>query len=120
MQEAEFKAKIIAQWKKNSVYDTVFCIETEETTPGFPDVMARFTTSTGTTVWNFVEFKVSDKKGVIRFERSQPLFYKRHQDMRVTVIAFDNRSGSIVTFNTEELFDIESKHYMNMKLEVQL
>jgi hypothetical protein len=120
MQEAEFKAKKIRRWKDEGAYDKIFCIETEETLPGFPDTMARVEAKVLPDIWHFYEFKVSDKKGVIKFERSQPMFYRKHPDLGVRVIALDNRTGTEVLFHVEELFDMESRHYMNMKLEVQL
>lgn len=114
MQESDFKAKKIKEWEKLPTVDKVYCIETEETEPGFPDVMLR--NSAGG--YEFYEFKVSDANGVIKFKRSQPAFYRRNKGMNVTIIAYSNAKGETVTFKASLLFDKDSPFAINDRLEV--
>ena len=86
--EQEFKTEIIDLWKKAKTFKYVFCIETEETEPGFPDVMAIREDNTCA----FFEFKVTNKKGKMKFERSQPVFYMRHKEMEIHLFVYDNSS----------------------------
>ena len=86
--ENAFKNKWIKRnkhfWKK------MWCIETEETVPGFPDVLA----VDGNGKVHLIEFKVSDKRGVIRFQPTQPAFYKMNMDIPIHVVALTRKKGS--------------------------
>jgi hypothetical protein len=114
MLEAEFKKRHIEKWKKLGIYARVYCIESEETEPGFPDVIAQ------NGAFDFFEFKVSDARGVIKFQKTQPSFYKRNPNLRVTVVALDNRDGEVIMFPASALFEADSQFNINSKLEVQL
>lgn len=78
--EQEFKKAWISAygrfWKK------VFCIETEETVAGFPDVMCVDRDNR----IQLLEFKVSDRSGSIKFQPTQPAFYRMHPDIPVSVV----------------------------------
>lgn len=118
--EQQFKMSCIKDYFKK-VYDCVFCIETEETIQGFPDVMCLYKNlNVGTSVL-FYEFKYSNKSGKIKFQPTQPAFYKKYNDiMQIVIVAYDQRTKKAVKFPSSCLFDKESPYYMNEKAEVQL
>jgi hypothetical protein len=101
-QEAKFKADYIRDNKKRCCAE-YFCIETEETEPGFPD-----------TVWfmngryGLVEFKVSDKNGYITFKKSQPLFYRRHPSLYIRIYAWDVPHSRFVILEPEDVLQVKS------------
>ena len=71
--------------------------------------------------FDFFEFKVSDSRGVIKFQKTQPAFYKRNPNLRVTIVVLDNRDGSVIMFPAAALFSEDSSFKLNnIKLEVQL
>lgn len=118
--EQQFKMSCIKDYFKK-VYDCVFCIETEETIQGFPDVMCLYKNIMGETSTRFYEFKYSNKNGKIKFQPTQPAFYKKYNDTVYTIIvAYDQRTKTVVNFPSSCLFDKESPYYMNEKAEVQL
>lgn len=89
----------------------IFCIETEETVAGFPDVMELFTGGTTTAVVHFFEFKASDRYGNIEFQPSQPAFYKSNEDLKVRVVAYNRKSQRVHMFSANEIFDKNSPYY---------
>lgn len=118
--EQQFKMSIIKDFLKE-LFSCVFCIETEETVQGFPDVMCLYLNMMGETATRFYEFKYSNKNGKIKFQPTQPAFYKKYNDTVYTVIvAYDQRTKTVVHFPSSCLFDKESPYYMNEKAEVQL
>lgn len=86
----------------------IFCIETEETVAGFPDVMeletSRFNGCLVTTA-RFYEFKISDKNGNIKFQPTQPSFYKQNDELDIKVVAYNRSSRRVHLFNAREIFD---------------
>jgi hypothetical protein len=118
--EQQFKMFIIKDYLKE-IFDCVFCIETEETVQGFPDVMCLYENLDGGTSALFYEFKYSNKSGKIKFQPTQPAFYKKHEDiMQIIIVAYDQRTKTVVKFPSFCLFDKESPYGMNEKAEVQL
>jgi len=113
--EQQFKMSYI---KKELHYYTdsslkVFCIETEETVHGFPDVMTLYCCKKEHTNFaRFYEFKISNMNGKIKFQPTQPAFYKNNMDMSITVIALNKKTGRVHTFPVECLFDKESPYCM--------
>ena len=89
----------------------IFCIETEETVAGFPDVMELFTGGVFPMVIHLYEFKISDRYGNIEFQPSQPAFYKSNEDLKVLVIAYNRKSHRVHTFSASEIFDKNSPYY---------
>jgi hypothetical protein len=89
---------------------SLFCIETEETVAGFPDVM-ELTTFCGKTTARFFEFKISDLSGSIKFQPTQPAFYKHNSDMLIDVVAYNRFSKRVHVFSTNEIFDKNSPYY---------
>ena len=88
----------------------IFCIETEETVAGFPDVMELFTGG-ATAVVHFYEFKASDRYGNIEFQPSQPAFYKSNEDLKVQVVAYNRKSQRVHMFSANEIFNKDSPYY---------
>ena len=86
--EKEWKDLLMKQqqkkmWKKDALksgwFQKIFFIETEETEFGFPDVLAIQCEEDGTNAVMFFEFKVTDKKDRIKFQRTQPAWYIRNK-----------------------------------------
>jgi hypothetical protein len=90
--EQDFKRAVIKVWEKSNPQCTCFALETEETEPGMPDVL----TINPLALPRFTEFKYADKNGVIEFRKSQPLFYRKHQDLLIQILAWDPRMGGRV------------------------
>ena len=111
----EFKMKFLKNAKnKQDFY--CFCIETEETVKGFPDVLC---VEKNTDKASFEEFKYT-KTGKIKFQPTQPSFYKRYSTLPICVVAYNAKSDKVHCFMTHELFNKESPYYMNEKSEVDL
>jgi len=92
----------------------IFCIETEETVAGFPDVMELITTKVGScsvTYAKFYEFKISDKNGNIKFQPTQPAFYKQNPELDIKVVAYNRFSKRVHLFSTNEIFNKDYPYY---------
>lgn len=113
--EQEFKMAWLKKFKK--YYADMFCIETEETVGGFPDVMAIGYNQKA----HFFEFKFT-KTGKIKFQPTQPAFYKAHNTMDINVVALWVKDGKAIpyVFDTHEMFFKGSPFEMNEKGEVNL
>jgi len=75
-----------------------FPIETEETVSGFPDVVVFFNRH-----YHLVELKYADEKGVVTFEKAQPLFYKRYPELHVKILVWDTPRKRIVKIAAPEV-----------------
>ena len=109
--EQEFKKLYCVTEIKKRYHITVqkiFNIETEETVAGFPDVMELLIDSTIRA--HFYEFKFSDRRGNIKFQPTQPAFYKRNPEMEICVVAYNCVSKRVHLFRTNEIFDKESPY----------
>ncbi len=111
--EQPFKMKYInLRMKKARSNSKVFCIETEETCAGFPDVIELVTISAGScTQIFFYEFKCSDHNGNIKFQPTQPAFYRRNSELNIKVIAYNQYSKRVHLFSTNEIFNKDSPYY---------
>ena len=113
--EQEFKMKFLKNAKnKQDFY--CFCIETEETVKGFPDVLC---VEKNTDKASFEEFKYT-KTGKIKFQPTQPSFYKRYSTLPICIVAYNAKSDKVHCFMTHELFNKKSPYCMNEKSEVDL
>lgn len=83
---------------------------------GFPDVMS---VCRETTKSIFFEFKFT-KTGKIKFQPTQPAFYKAHSDMNIWIVAFNRKTGNVHEFYAKELFNNKSAYRLNLKAEVNL
>lgn len=112
--EQSFKMMFLRRFKSPRFYH--FCIETEETVKGFPDVLVidKFDSKA-----DFIEFKFT-KTGKIKFQPTQPAFYKSHPELMINVIAYNTKSQQLHTIDVQELFKEGSAYQMNEKAEVDL
>lgn len=118
--EQSFKMKYIKDYMRiQERSQKIFCIETEETVKGFPDVMEVLCMPTKNVTY-FYEFKFSDNQGKIKFQSTQPAFYKRNKELDIDVIAYNKATKTIHQFKVKELFNKGSPYYMNLKAEVNL
>ena len=113
--EQEFKMLFLKSAKNRKDFFT-FCIETEETVKGFPDVLCIEKTADKV---SFEEFKYT-KTGKIKFQPTQPAFYKKYFTLPIIVVAYNAKTDKVHTFMTNKLFDKNSPYYMNEKAEVDL
>ena len=113
--EQDFKMAWLKKFKK--YYADMFCIETEETVGGFPDVMALGYNQMA----HFFEFKFT-KTGKIKFQPTQPAFYRQHNTMDINVIALwvDEHCTKVFAFHVKEMFKKESPFALNERGEIDL
>ncbi len=95
--------------KYQNLVQKIFCIETEETVAGFPDVMELLID--GAIRAHFYEFKFSDRRGNIKFQPTQPAFYKMNPEMEICVIAYNCVSKRVHLFHAHNIFDKDSPYY---------
>ena len=113
-EEQDFKMAYIKAYKR--AYH-VFCIETEETIKGFPDVLL-ISRETGKAF--FLEFKFAKKGSIIHFQANQPAFYKQNPDLDIKVVAYVKDMMRVYIFPVKSLFDKDSVYCLNGKAEVNL
>ena len=113
--EQEFKKLYcVAELKRQNSMQKIFNIETEETVAGFPDVMELWTANLqagSCTQALFYEFKISDLSGSIKFQPTQPAFYKQNSELPIKVVAYNRFSKRVHVFSTNEIFDKDSPYY---------
>ena len=97
-QENKLKQDVIKARERHDPRLVHFCIETEETEPGFPDVLSIL----GRT-YVFIEFKVSDDQGYLTFTRAQPLFYRRNNTARIVIMAWDVPNRRLLTIDADHV-----------------
>ena len=103
--EGEFKQAVLKVWRKRDLSEsTHFEIENEEKEPGMPDCMS----ISPKHVITFTEFKISSENGVITFKKSQPLFYKKHENMPIVIFAWDRRYNHVVMIHPREVVAAKS------------
>ncbi len=112
--EQQFKMAWLKQQEGRGY--TRFCIETEETVKGFPDVLEinKFKSTC-----SFYEFKYT-KTGKIKFQPTQPAFYKAHPELRIQVVAYNAKTGMVHEFDVGCLFNKTCEYALNDKAEVDL
>lgn len=113
--EQEFKMMFLKKARNKQDFYS-FCIETEETVKGFPDVLCL---EKSTDKASFEEFKYT-KTGKIKFQPTQPAFYKKYSTLAIGIVAYNAKSNKVHFFMTRELFNKESPYYMDEKAEVDL
>jgi hypothetical protein len=108
-QETRFKKDLITQIRKVwNPESTVFRIETEETEPGFPDLL--MCNAIRKNYYMLLEVKVSDSRGVITFQPAQLRFYRRHPSLNSMGVAWDVPEKQCVGINPAFL-DMEGCRY---------
>lgn len=108
--EQEFKMEYIRQELRDGNHE-VFCIETEETVKGFPDVLS-IDKRNGVAV--LYEFKRAKGNGYIEFEPSQPAFYRSHPKLYIYVVALNPKENVVHKFFADSIFDEKSGYKMNV------
>lgn len=120
--EQQFKMKYIREVLKPQ-FERIFCIETEETVRGFPDVMCLegSTKSFLLTRASFFEFKYSNAQGKIKFQPTQPAFYRANNEvMHIMIVAYNKKANKVHEFTASCLFNKDSPFCLNEKAEVDL
>ena len=112
MLEREFENVCIEEMATANKNKAYYPIETEETQDGFPDAIE---VDKNLSKCGFLEFKVSDERGKIKFRKSQPIFYKKNYFLNIDIVAFDSRDGSVHRFPVSSLFDTKDKHFLNLE-----
>ena len=126
--EQAFKTEWIRRNKRRFI--AVFPIETEETVKGFPDVLGICETDVMDKELNvvakvqttcFMEFKLA-KRGRIKFQPTQPAFYKAHKELDISVVSLAEYYGKyyIVSFPVSALFEKKGAFELNGMNEVDL
>ena len=109
--ETQFKGKLIEVLKKRMPEHDFFCLETEETEPGMPDILV---THESLPV-QYIECKITtmmagEPTDVITFKKSQPLFYRRHyKKYCIDVYAWDRINSRVVMMSAEEVLGMKSR-----------
>lgn len=114
--EKEFKRYMIEVLKGTKSFLGIFEIETEETVLGFPDVLA-ITNENKAVLY---EFKYSNKQGVIKFQPTQPAFYKENNKLDIEILAFDVRFNNYHIIQACELFTEKSRYKISDNGKVKL
>lgn len=121
LNEQQFKTDFIKEQKKEYPDHKYFCIETEETVKGFPDVMETVKDDAeDCNIAFFYEFKISDSDGRIKFQPTQPSFYRKNPELNIQVFALHKGTDRVHVFNAAELFDKNSPYFMNEYARVDL
>lgn len=126
--EQAFKMLWIKEHRKE--FMELFCIETEETVKGFPDVLGIRGTDVMDKEFNFVakvqtpcffEFKLA-KRGRIKFQPTQPAFYKAHKELDISVVSLAEYKGKyyVVGFPVSALFEDNGAFELDGMNEVDL
>jgi len=103
--EKDYKKEVVSRLKDYRV----FCVETEETVKGFPDILL---ISKDNTV-RFVEVKVSNNLGVISFRKEQVKFYKVNSTLPIFIHAYNNKNCEEHFFDAGLLFDSISNYALS-------
>lgn len=112
--EQEFKMSYLKEIANPAYYR--FCIETEETVQGFPDVME---INRETSECCFMEFKFT-KTGKIKFQPSQPAFYKAHWELNIVIVAYNAKTKCLHVFQKDRLLSKNNRYCLNENGEVDL
>jgi hypothetical protein len=84
-EEERFKQDYIRASEALGAEWSYFCIESPGTAAGFPDVIALNARGN----YRLIEFKVSDYRGVIHFQNTQPLFYRKNGGLDIKILAWN-------------------------------
>jgi hypothetical protein len=106
-EEERFKQDTIKEWERATAGISYFCIESPGAADGFPDVLALGSTGQ----YGLFEFKVSDKRGVIHFERTQPLFYRKHRDLDILIVAWNVPMARVERVQAESVVSAKSLRF---------
>lgn len=108
MSETFFKEEYLKLLRRNFGRASFFCIETEETEPGMPDVLGVMRDKTGTV---FLEFKVADNRRMIKFQHTQPSWYYRNSMLPIYIVAFDPITRLTFTMSPDHALSLRTLYY---------
>lgn len=118
--EQEYKMwKLKKLWSNPHSRTEYVCIESPITAKGFPDTIVQRITKQKKKYY-FIEFKISDEYGNIRFQKTQPPYYRSHKTFPLLIFAFNRKTGKEVHFSAKCLFLESSKYYLNGKLTIKV
>ena len=109
--EAEFKKDFVELLR--TAGGTPFCIESEETEPGFPDVLEIRKTEA-----ILYEMKITDRHGIFKMQKTQPRFYKTYPNLRIYVVIWDNGMHNYLTVPAKMIADRCAEHG-SLKLDIK-
>ena len=109
--EAEFKRDFVEALRE--IGGTLFCIETEETEPGFPDVLE---INGAESV--LYEMKITDRHGIFKMQKSQPRFYKMYPNLKIYVVVWDNGMHNYLSIPAKMIADRCAEHG-SLKLDIK-
>lgn len=115
-EEQEFKREMIRTKRMLHPARSYFEVENEEKEPGFPDTLEVFEKNKHA---RFVEYKVSDDKGIIEFEKGQPLFYRRNQSLDIRIIAWSVPDNTYYVFRADDVLATIKAHAKTRKLSIK-
>ena len=108
-QEQEFKIAMMDLRRSIvTINSDIFEVENEEKEPGFPDSIEINRVSTACVL---MEYKVSDAAGVITFEDTQPMFYRRNITMPIKICAYCVPENEIYIFRAPFVLDAIMARY---------
>jgi len=102
--ENDFKSAVLKVWREKHPGFTRFEIENEEKEPGMPDCLSMSAHHPAF----FTEFKISNARGVIEFQKTQPLFYKQHPKLITNILAWDRKHERVVSIDPKEVIEARS------------
>ena len=116
--EQSFKMLYLKKCTPDFTGNYNFCIESEGTVLGFPDVI-ELTVLNNSTCAVLKEFKYG-KTGTIHFQPTQPSFYRKYKDIKIKIIAFNAYTDRVHNFYASSLFDKSSPYYLNDNNKIDL
>lgn len=114
-EEQAFKREMIRVKQMLHPERTYFEVENEEKEPGFPDTIEVFENNKA----RFVEYKVSDEKGSIEFQRGQPLWYRRNRKLDIRIIAWCVPDNEYWVFTADDVLEIIKGHAKDRKVSIK-
>ena len=113
--EQAFKTAMIRAKRLLHPGRTYFEVENEEKEPGFTDTIEVFENQRSV----FVEYKVSDNFGIIEFQRSQPLFYRRNRQLDIRIIAWSVPDNAYWVFRASDVLAVIKAHAKDLRVSIR-
>ena len=114
-EEQAFKSEMIRVKRLLHPDRTYFEVENEEKEPGFPDTIEIFANQ----YTRFVEYKVSNDKGIIEFQRGQPLFYRRNRNLDIRIIAWSVPDNTYFVYLASDVLEVIKAHAKDRKVSIK-
>ena len=114
-EEQEFKTEMIRCKRFLHPGRTYFEVENEEKEPGFTDTIEVLENQRAI----FAEYKVSDNFGVIEFQKSQPLFYRRNRQLDIRIIAWSVPDNTYWVFRARDVLEVIKAHAKDRRVSIR-